>query len=913
MLLATAVLPLAAQHGAADAASSSGSEWWAYRPLARPEVPQVEHPFVAGDIDRFILDGLGSRGLEPSPPATPEALIRRLTYDLTGLPPTPEEVEAFVADHSPEAYTALVERLLASPQYGVKWGRHWLDLVRYAETNSFERDSKKPAVWRYRDWVISAFNDDLPWAQFLTMQLAGDELPERSFDGIVATGYYRLGLWDDEPTYPLQAIYDDYDSIADTTGRAMLVISIGCARCHDHKKDPITQRDYYSFLSFFEGINPYRPNAPGNRMSPQHYSARVPVDGAQEAYDRQLADYNGRHDTLKEQAREVVAATYRRLGAKERVQWLEAADRGLVAQYSAENSEPTRLVDDVGEQHGKIEGQIVPVPGKVGTGLRFDGDDRAVLPRVVEDSFTISFWVRSNQPGSGRTEDPRWFQGDGLVDGEISGIVRDFGISWLGDGRVCAGVGDPETFVSSPPGHADGEWHHVAFTRDRKTGRIALYVDGMLGGSAKGNKHALDAPPRLVVGGLQPGGRGFKGEMDELRFYDRALSAAEVVALSLDVPGGLAATAAMIDGGEGADIEAMTELASLRLPELETAQVLCVTERKEPPPSYIRLRGNANTPGDEVMPALPAVFAADVPPIEDKRRSSGRRTALAEWIVSPDNPLTWRVLANRLWQHHFGRGLSRTSNDFGRLGMKPTHPELLDWLATEILRRGGSLKSMHRLIVHSSSYRMACAVDEAKFEADPLNDLFWRFDRRRLAAEEVRDSILAASGRLNLKMGGPSIYPPLPAAVLATASRPGAGWGRSSPEESARRSVYVHVKRSLLEPLLTAFDMADTDASCPERFSTVQPTQALTLLNSDFAQSQAREFAARLEREAGDLRSRIERGLWLATSRQPSAVEVDRLVRFCEELQRDYGRTERVALERVALILLNCNEFMYLD
>ncbi len=344
--------------------------------------------------------------------------------------------------------------------------------------------------------------------------------------------------------------------------------------------------------------------------------------------------------------------------------------------------------------------------------------------------------------------------------------------------------------------------------------------------------------------------------------------------------------------------------------------MLCARELSaSPEASYVRIRGDARQKGEEVAPAFPAVLGAPPPQIAPPAhgRSSGRRLALAKWIASPDNPLTWRVLANRLLQHHLGRGIVRSSNDFGRLGDLPTHPELLDWLACEAIARGGSLKALHRLIVLSGTYLQACSVDEHKRQQDPLNDRFWRFDRRRLLAEELRDSMLSVAGVINLELGGESVYPPLPKSVLATASRPDEAWGNSTPEQAARRSLYVHVKRSLLEPLLSAFDLADTDSSCPVRYATVQPTQALILLNGDFAHQTARQFADRLRRERTGLRAQVERGLWLALQRPPADADVARLCRLAEDLVRQDHKSEDEALQRVCLLLLNCNEFAYLD
>ena len=319
--------------------------------------------------------------------------------------------------------------------------------------------------------------------------------------------------------------------------------------------------------------------------------------------------------------------------------------------------------------------------------------------------------------------------------------------------------------------------------------------------------------------------------------------------------------------------------------------------------------------GESVVPGFPAVAGggdAEFTPAADGT-SSGRRLALARWIVDPGNPLTPRAMANRLWQFHFGRPLALTPNDFGRFGLPPTHPQLLDWLAAEFLSRGYRLKAMHRLIMTSAAYRMSSAPNPEASAVDPENQCFWRFDVRRLTGEEIRDSILMANGTLNLEMGGPGVFPEMPAEVLATASRPDQAWGRSSPEEAARRSVYIHVKRSLLTPLLVSFDLAETDASCPVRFETTQPTQALTLLNSDFANRQAELFAVRLKREAAQLRDRIALGLRLVTCRPAQDDEIERGLQLCSELQEREGLSADRALDYYCLLLFNLNEFVFLD
>ncbi len=624
-------------------------DWWSVRPLEPPAVPAVaDADWPMNPIDHFLLARLEAAGLEPPPTADRRTLIRRAAYDLTGLPPTLDEVEAFEHDRRPDAWERLIDRLLASPRYGERWGRHWLDLVRYAETDGYERDRRKPSAWRYRDWVIEALNADMPYDEFLTHQLAGDEIDQPDAASIIATGYLRLGIWDDEPTDTELAQYDDLDSILDTTSRVMLGMSIGCARCHNHRGDPIPQTDYYRMLSFFRGIAPYKVGG-GNEPAPENYVDRIP------------ADY--------------------------------------------------------------------------GSGARHNSRSR----------------YRREQEGPGHT----WIE-----------VLR-----------------------------------------------------------------AKEVGPQA-------------------------------------------------------------------------------------PPTHVLIRGNPHAPAERVEPGFPLILGNADPGLDSRpvdASTTGRRLALAHWIADRDNLRTSRVMANRLWQHHFGRGLSRTPNDLGRFGEAPTHPELLDWLATELAARDWSLKSMHRLIMASRAYRMSSRPPAGALEADPANDLFSRFDMRRLTAEEIRDSVLAASGRLNLELGGPSVHPPMPAEVLATASRPDAAWGDATPEEASRRSVYIHVKRSLLHPLLESLDLADTDSTCPVRFTTTQPTQALMMLNGEFMTEQAAALATRLDRNGGALQEQVAKALEIVLTRRARPAEVARGVGLIEELEREEGFDDDAALASYSLLLLNLNEFVYLD
>jgi hypothetical protein len=698
-----------AKHSGPPPVDDEARRFWSFRLVVRPPVPQVQgRAWVRNSVDAFVLAKLEAAGLRPAPPAYKATLLRRAHYAVTGLPPAPREVDAFLADDSPDAYEKVVDRLLASHHYGEHWGRHWLDLMRYAETNSFERDGAKPFAYGYRDYVIRSFNRDKPYDRFLREQIAGDELDPGDADALIATGYYRLGTWDDEPVDPTQAYYDELDDFVTTTGQVFLGLTVNCARCHDHKIDPFPQRDYYRLLAFFHGIRRY-DNGPG--------SLRL-LAGPEE---------QRRHQDL-------LAARAAKLAELER-------------------------------QATAIEETVRPhLQGGERDDFNYDTNRPAILKRYVP------------------------------------------------------------AFI------------------DRET--YARY-------------------------------RAVRMERDRLR----------------------------------------------REPPPAGMQALCVTEdgptARE---TFVLLRGNPKGHGDRVQPGFPAVLTPPgaapptIPPPRDAR-TCGRRRVLADWLADPRNPLTARVMVNRVWQYTFGRGIVRSSSNFGYQGTPPTHPELLDWLASEFVAGGMKLKPLLRLLLTSSAFRMSSCADTASLAKDPENDLLGRFDLRRLTAEEVRDSVLAVSGNLNLgKVDGPSVYPVIPQEVLAGQSMPGNGWDSSTPEEAAARSVFVHVKRSLAVPVLAAFDAADVDATCPVRFTTTQPTQALALLNGEFSRSQARVFADSVCREAGpEDAAQVRLALRRVLQRPPTRAEVERGVRFLAAARDKDGLSAGEALRRFCLLALNLNEFVYVD
>lgn len=842
----------------------AGAEWqehWAFRRLERPAVPKVDG--VANPIDAFVRAGLARRGLPVPPPADRATLLRRATYGVTGLPPSEQEMRDFVADSSADAWELVVDRLLASPHYGERWARHWLDIVRYADTNSFERDGDKPHAWRYRDYVIRSFNDDTPYDQFVIEQLAGDELPEPSPDDLIATGYYRLGIWDDEPADGVQARYDWFDDIVATTGQAFLGLTINCARCHDHKIDPLPQKDYYSLLAFFHNITPMGNGGPAIER------AIFPTAAAKADYEARVADL----DRRRNEAQAAVAAIEQRFRD-------EFARRSAVTGGDLDDLS-FRFYRDTWKRLPEFDELKPEDVGAVPSNLF----DITVAPSLRPDSFGYVFEGFLKVP----------------ADGDYTfRLDSDDGVRLVIDGRDVLvydgihGTGNPRTA-----------------TVTLRAGRLPIRLDYFQWLYGKG----------LSVTWKGPG------------FPSRLLSAAaESTASQITLADAIKQHGAEILGSAGkqdydATVAALARLTQERVP---VERALVVTEHgPRAPETFVFYRGNPHAdrkPENRVEPAVPEILRRAAPAIPAPLaggQTSGRRTVLARWIASPDNPLTARVMVNRIWQHQFGRGIVRSASNFGLAGDPPTHPELLDWLASEFIARGWRLKPLHKLILMSQAYQAASTASPDALAKDPLNDALWRFDMRRLSAEEIRDSIHVASGAFNSAMFGPGVYPDIPDEVKATQSRPGAGWGTSSPEEQARRSIYAKVKRSLLVPILADFDLADTDASCPVRFVTTQPTQALGMMNGSFLHAQARVFATRVRNEvlarqtqsvaAAERERLVRRALEIALVRRAAEDEVTKGVALVESLETTDGVSPSRAFELYCLMVLNLNEFVSLD
>lgn len=851
----------------------SGATWqlhWAFQPVQDPPAPAVQNPaWVRNPIDAFVLAKLEQHNLPPNPQASAATLLRRLSVDLTGLPPSFAEMQAFQTESAANpdaAYEAAVDRLLASERYGEQWARHWLDVVRFAETNSFERDGVKPYAWRYRDYVIRSLNEDKPYDRFLKEQLAGDELPDATADSLIATGFYRLGVWDDEPADRLLAVYDGYDDIVTTIGQGMLAMTVNCARCHDHKIDPIPAADYYSFVAFIRNLTP------NGYENPNTVQPIFPNPGDRERYETNVKLLREKQDRLQAQVSE-----------------FENEFRGKIQAAAA----PAGMEDLDDLEYRFYRETFDKLPD-------FDALKPETVARLERPFFDIRPATRENFFGfvfTGVLKVP--------ADGEYTFTVdSDDGVRLLLEGKEVLkydgihGVGSPQVIK-------------VAL----KQGRVPVRLDYFQG----------------------QGGKGLSVQWSGAKFADRFLSA--TTADGTDIADLQNQTPGAINGRNRSPISEQMKargqqvLGAERFVQYEQARealeaakrekpwdqyALCVTEHgPTAPETFILRRGNPQAQGDLVEPAFLGILGGGPAKVESRpegSRTTGRRMELANWIASTDNPLATRVIVNRLWQHHFSRGIVRSPNNFGQLGEPPTHPELLDWLASELVRQGWKLKPLHKLMVMSNTYRQSSMGREDGLARDPANDWFWRYNLRRLSAEELRDSVLAVNGRLNPKMYGPGIYPEISQEVLAGQSQPGSGWGKSSYEEQARRSVYIHVKRSLIVPELSTFDFPDTDTTCEARFHTTQPGQALSLLNGAFFNQQAEELATRVKREAGEQPvARIARVIELVLDRPATPAEIDRGRKLIETLQSKHQQTPDAAFNHYCLMVLNLNEFIYVE
>jgi hypothetical protein len=862
--------------------------WWSFQPLALPPLPAVkDEAWVRTPLDRFVLAGLEGRDLTPAPEVDRATFIRRATYDLHGLPPTPAETLAFLKDPSPEAFEKLVDRLLASPRYGERWARHWLDIIHYADTHGFDKDKRRLLAWLFRDWLIRAFNRDMPYRRFLRYQVAGDVLFPDDTDGVIATGFIAAGPWDfvghvelaegtieKEKTRVL-----DRDDMVATTMSTFVSMTVHCARCHDHKFDPIPQRDYYRLQAVFAGLE--RGDRP---------VATKAVRDGQAALENQSLRLKQKRIEIIQRAQAPAAARLARRDAElKRLHKELAALPGPPGQPSPSNGyhssiEPradvTKWVQvDLGRSMAVDAVRLIPArptdfPDTPGFGfpVRFQIalSDELDFSRaeVVVDNATKDFanpgdvpfvvHLRGKQARFVRvTASKLWPRSNDYV----------FALAELqveGDGKNLA-LGQAVTALDSIEA---GRWSR------------RYLVDNFDSRHSLANNSNPDVAKR-------------RQEVEaRIRQCEKARQA---LADSMLTPT-TKAELARIDS-ETADLE--RQLLALR----PAASVYAVVPRV-PRPIHILRRGDVERRGKLVgpgtlslLPGLPAEFK--LAHAEDEGQ---RRAALADWLSDDRNVLTWRSIVNRVWQYHFGRGLVDTPNDFGKSGSLPSHPALLDWLAIGFRDSGGSFKKLHREIMLSAAYRQSCRHSEANARIDADNRYLWRMNRRKLDAEAVRDSVLLVSGQLHDNMGGPGFE----LFRFKDDHSPVYDHGavdRINDPKNWRRTVYRFVVRSVANPFLECLDCADPNISVPVRNDTLTALQALALLNNPFMVRQAELFAERLQKLEASSDRQIEAAYRLALGRHPAAQEREELTAYAR----------RHGLANACRLLLNCNEFLFID
>ncbi len=844
------------------------SDHWSFQPPAHIEPPSVNNAaWIRNPIDAFVLAGLESAGLSPSPPADKATLIRRVTLDLLGLPPRTDDVDAFVADTSGDAYERLVDRLLNSPHYGERWGRDWLDIARYADSNGYTIDGGR-SIWKYRDWVIEALNRDLPFDQFAVEQLAGDMLPGARVDQIVATGFHRNTLVNeeggtDQEQFRVEAVVD---RVA-TTGAAFLGLTLGCARCHDHKYDPISQREFYELFAIFNNCD--EPTLP------------VPTDQQAKEMPALLAEI--------QQSEERLAMVDANSGSRQ-VEWESSLSGKLAVNWT--------VLDATAQSTGgagisKLADNSLLAGGTVPNGDTYTL--RASLPAGSVSALLLEALPHESLPGKG----PGLSHAGGFVLSEISvqletadGMTKDVSL-----GAALAEFSpDAGPIRHAIDGKAKTGWR-VADPAHLGVPHAAVFV----------LREPLPADGGQLVVTLT---HGQDDEPLQIGRFRVAITAADADVLSLPIAVRTALVTAA-DGRSESQAKAVREhyqtLDPERVPlaaqiadlkkrqkqiERATTSTLVMREREEPRATHIHLRGDFLRHGAAVQPDVPDVL----PPLR-ARGQRADRLDFAHWLVDENNPLTARVTVNRIWQRHFGQGLVATENDFGTQGDPPSHPELLDWLARQFMAGGWSQKSLHRAIVTSATYRQSSHVRPELAKADPYNELLGRQQRLRLDAESIRDVALAASGLLSPEVGGPGVYPPQPEGIYRFTQQK-KFWGESKGDDRYRRGMYTYLWRSSPYPFLKTFDAPDATVACTRRPRSNTPLQALTLANDRAFFEIAQGFAAQLlAASAEDDAARVRLAFRRALAREPAAEELSALSEYVQSEHRRFAEAAKDAAD----------------
>ena len=859
-------------------------DWWSFQPVTKPAVPIFDNVWSRTPIDAFILEKLRTHGLTHAKEADRRTLIRRATYDLIGLPPTPAEVEAFLCDEDPLAYEKLVDRLLASPHYGERWARHWLDVVKYADTCGYDKDKLRPNAWPYRDYVIRSFNDDKPYSRFVQEQIAGDILFPHEADGITGLGFIAAGPWDfighvevaESKIDGKVARNLDRDDMVSNAINTFCSVTIQCARCHHHKFDPFTQEQYYGLQSIFAAVD--RADRPFDH-DPQISKRRAGL----------ISSLNEKSEELASLEQEILQAAGPRLSDLnkeiEDLQKKQVVRKDLAFGYHSEvatTSQSTKWVEIVLANPADVTKVVLHTchDDFAGIGAGFGFPVRYIIEATAgegDDAIWMMLTDRRNEdvanPGLSPVEtvcDAKQVRRLRITATQLAKRQNDY-IFALAEVRILGGDGSDQNLTA---------------------GATVTSLD------------SIEMPPRWARTNLVDGKWATRDKGVEKQLAQR-LSEKQAILAKIE----RSERVVQRDTLRKAIAETQSSLSSLPAPTMVYAAATNFrgegnfkATNGSPRQIHILKRGDVQSPGEVAKPGVLPLQKDENWTIKAVLSEAERRAALAHWLTRRDHPLVWRSIVNRVWQFHFGTGLVATPNDFGRMGALPTHPELLDWLTCEFRDGGGSLKSLHRMIVLSSVYRQSSEHDEHNAAIDGSNQYLWRMNRRRLEAEELRDSILSATGVLDKTMGGPGYY----LFELERAEHsPHYEYHKFNPSNplSHRRSIYGFIVRSQPNPWMTTLDCADSSQSTPKRNETLTSLQALSLLNNRFVLVLAQMFSDRLKREATTLDEQVELAVQIICQR--TANEEERVA--FKTYAQQHG------LQNLCRFLFNLSEFVFLD
>ena len=868
-----------------EAAKVNDFDWWSYQALKSPAVPQTDDPWAKTTIDRFILSKLLEKGLSYSPPADRRTLIRRLTYDLIGLPPTPDEVAAFIEDTDPNAYENLVDRLLDSERYGEHWARHWLDIAKYADSCGYDKDKLRPNAWPYRDYVIRSLNTDKPYTRFVQEQIAGDVLFPDEPDGVVGLGFLAAGPWDfighvevsETKSDGKVARNLDRDDMVSQVFNTFCSLTVQCARCHNHKFDPITQEQYYGLQSVFAAVdraNRMFDEDPANSKRRRELMRQLHVLKAdRDTLENDIAIEGGKNladarNKVGELEKHLTTSRPNEYGYHSQIEVTDNVEKWIEVVLPTE-SEVSRIVlhpssDDfngIGDGFGfPIRFKIETIEREGKRTLIYESTSDLASPGNGEISFDLEERNVHRVRVTATKLAPR--ANDYIFAlAELEVFSGDKNVSLNATVQASDSIEAPSRW--SKRNIIDGKWPHldnaeaVSKFSTAQTHRDELYIE-------------LTKKPL----------RGATiTRREQLLFYETQIKKIEEELRTLPLQ--KAVYAAATDFPPEGNFR---------------------PTGGKPREVYVLNRGEVNMPGPLATPGVLPLSEYSQWQLSSEIHESERRKQLAAWITSPENPLVWRSIVNRVWQYHFGEGIVATPNDFGRMGEIPTHPELLDWLAANFRDGNQSLKKLHRQIVTSSVYQQSADNDSSNASIDGGNQFLWRANRRRLSAEEIRDSILCVSGTINLEMGGPGYYL---FALEKTDHSPHFEYHKFDPGDrtSHRRSIYQFIARSQPNPFMTTLDCADSSQSTPRRNETLTSLQALALLNNRFNTVMAEKFADRLAKECLDADDRVQKAISLILQRSPTEVELKELA--------DYARSH--GLPNLCRFLFNLSEFIFVD